>query len=216
MPDSKRNLRDEVTERYLAVNGSHPMTTADDSYVNEYFKSLEALAEEQGIEPDVIRRLMLAELLPLPSYLHSDGTQMVPIDLLDLGQAAGGLEHLPRWFQEQFDDPEVAAEEWEAYLSGQYVCLRHVSPATIRRKDALCSAIEELLDAPRPESAEWLLALHELIDELDALEPPFAAYDRLRFGGAVSRDRLITDLRSKFPRWGGKPRAVMSAGVRAA
>jgi hypothetical protein len=32
------------------------------------------------------------------------------------------------------------------------------------------------------------------------LEPPFAAYDRLRFGGPVSRDTCIDAIRERFPR----------------
>ena len=43
----------------------------------------------------------------------------------------------------------------------------------------------------RPESAQP--------DELDELEPPFTAYDRLRFAGPVSRDTLITAVRRDFP-----------------
>jgi hypothetical protein len=46
----------------------------------------------------------------------------------------------------------------------------------------------------------WLAELHALVDELDALEPPFAPYDRLRFGGPISRDTLIDDVRARFPR----------------
>ncbi len=34
---------------------------------------------------------------------------------------------------------------------------------------------------------------------LDALERPFAAYDRERFGGPSSRDRLIDATRKRFP-----------------
>jgi len=35
---------------------------------------------------------------------------------------------------------------------------------------------------------------------LDALERPFAAYDRERFGGLSSRDRLINATRGHFPK----------------
>jgi hypothetical protein len=34
----------------------------------------------------------------------------------------------------------------------------------------------------------------------DAIEPPFAPYDRLRFGGPVSRDRLIDETRGRYPK----------------
>jgi len=83
--------------------------------------------------------------LPLPSYLRSDGVEMVPADLLDLGDRAGGIDRLPLWFQSVWADRAKAAEEWRAYLSGRYVCLRSVRPDTIVRKDELVSAIAEAL-----------------------------------------------------------------------
>ncbi len=195
--DSK--LREQVTERYLHLNGDHAMTAEDDAYVNEYFVTVETLARDEGVDPDEIRRLMRKGLVPLPSYLRSDGAQMVPPDLLALAQTAGGIEKLPSWFAGQFDDPVSADEEWKSYLSGKYVCLRHVTPATIKRKNELCEGIARRLKSPHQESTEWLEALHRLVDQLDALEPPFAPYDRLRFGGPVSRDELITDVRRRFP-----------------
>jgi hypothetical protein len=201
------NLREHVAKRYLQLNGDHPMTAEDDAYVNEYFVTVETLARQQGVDADEIRRLMCAGLIPLPSYLRSDGAQMVPSDLLALAQTADGVEKLPGWFAGQFDDPASAREEWASYLSGQYVCLRHVTPATIKRKSELGEEIPQLLESPRPESSEWLEALHRLVDELDALEPPFAPYDRLRFGGPVSRDELITSVRRQFPT------ATLSAAV---
>ncbi len=195
-----RDLDEQVTERYLELNGTHPMTAEDDAYVDAHFITVEALARTVSHDAREIRQLMLAGRLPLPSYLRSDGAQMVPPDLLELATAAGGVEDLQGWFVSQFDDGDTAADEWEAYLSGGYVCLWHVSPATIKRKDELCSVIRQLLERPEPDSGKWLAALHERVDELDALEPPFAPYDRLRFGSAVSRDTLITAVRRDFPR----------------
>ncbi len=194
------DLTEQVAERYLEVNGTHSMTAEDDGYVDAYFVTVEALAATVSHDAQEIRQLMLAGALPLPSYIRSDGAQMVPPDLFALATAAGGLENLPMWFASQFDDGETAAGEWEDYLSGGYVCLWHVSPATIKRKDELCNVIRGLLERPQPNSGEWLRALHAGVDALDALEPPFAPYDRLRFGGAVSRDRLITAVRRDFPR----------------
>jgi hypothetical protein len=60
----------------------------------------------------------------------------------------------------------------ETYLSGQYVCLTETTPQL----------------------------LHTLVDELDAQTAEFTAYDRLRFGGPVSRDTLINDVRMACPR----------------
>ena len=92
-------------------------------------------------------------------------------------------------------------DEWEAYLSGEYgVCLREVSPEAIMRKVALMGRVERLVDAQAAADPQWASALRDAVDELDALERPFAPdYDRLRFGGPSSRDRLITATRERFP-----------------
>ena len=180
------------------------MTPDDDAYVSEWFTPLEELAAEAGEAPDDLRRLVLSNRLALPSYLRSDGAQMVPHDLLELPRRAGGFDPLREYFAAQFDDPAKAVREWDGYLAGHYVCLRSVSPENMKRKDELVKAIETRLARTQPDSAAWLEQLHLLVDELDALEPPFAPYDRLRFGGPVSRDRLIDDVREQFMR-GGRP-----------
>jgi hypothetical protein len=36
------------------------------------------------------------------------------------------------------------------------------------------------------------------VDALDALEKPFARFDRARFDGPVSRDRCVTAVRERF------------------
>jgi hypothetical protein len=137
--------------------------------------------------------------LPLPSYIRSDGTEMVPADLMMLCERAGGVESLGQWFAGHWEDSDRAAAEWESYLDGQYVCLRSVTPENIQRKDYLVDAINREVADPRPQSRQWLADLHDLVDELDAIEPPFAPYDRLRFGRPISRDTAIDAVRSRFP-----------------
>jgi|SRR5437763_3745447 len=194
------DLAAAVSARYYAVNGRHEMTPEDDAYVSSWYVALDELAAGRGSEPDELRRLMLSNRLPLPSYIRSDGEQMVARDLLELLDAAGGSERLPQWFAAQWDSPEQAVIEWDDYLSGRYVCLRSVTPQNMRRKNDLVEAISRELDAPAPDSADWLERVHRLVDELAELEPPFAPYDRLRFGGPVSRDTLIDDVRRRYPR----------------
>jgi hypothetical protein len=143
---------------------------------------------------------MLADRLPLPSYILPDGAQMVHADYLALLDAAGGPEELPAWFARHWDDPATGAEIWAEYLSGGFVCLKSVSPATIQAKVALVTAIDARLERPAPHDLGWLRELHVLVDSLDAIEPPFAQYDRLRFGGPVSRDRCIEDVRRAYRR----------------
>jgi hypothetical protein len=199
---SSPDLRAAVAARYYAVNGRHPMTAEDDAYVSSWYTSIEELATASERDADELRRLMLANRLPLPSYIRSDGTQMVAKDLLDLVEAAGGSDELPEWFAGQWPSAAEAVREWDDYLSGRYVCLRSVTPSNMQRKNELCAAIDSQLSDPAPDDEAWLERLHTFVDELDEIEPPFAPYDRLRFGGAVSRDRLIDDVRRRFPRDG--------------
>jgi hypothetical protein len=186
-----------LAERFAAVNGRHPMTPADDEYVSEWYSTLEDVAAAEGITDDELAKLILAGALPLPSYVRSDGVFMVPRDLLALARHAGGVSELPDWFGRQFSDPGAAVAAWHGYANGHWVCLREVTPAGMKRKDELVDGISRCLaEAERGES--WRSRVADLVDELDELEPPFTPYDRLRFGGPVSRDRFITDVRLKF------------------
>lgn len=175
------------------------MTAMDDAYASEWYIALETLADGAGVRASELRRLMLANRLPLPSYITSDGTQMVARDLLELPRRAGGYDQLPDWFARQFGSSRDAIRQWDGYLSGQYVCLRDVLPETMQRKDELVDAITAAIAQPEPANPDWLESLHHLVDELDALEPPFTDYDRLRFGGPVSRDTCIDAVRARFP-----------------
>ncbi|MFD7918391.1 DUF6058 family natural product biosynthesis protein [Streptomyces sp. NPDC059740] len=196
----RTDLRSRLAARFRQVNGDHRMTDADDAYVSAQFVPLDELCATHGRDTDEVRRLMLDRLLPLPGYLRSDGAEMVPADLFALADEAGGTERLQKWFTAHWADPAAGAAEWDAYLSGRYVCLHSVTPATIRRKDHLTAAITAAPDAPDAGTARWREHLHLLIDELDALEPAFTDYDRLRFDGPTSRDSCITAMRAHFPR----------------
>ncbi|MGW5771111.1 DUF6058 family natural product biosynthesis protein [Streptomyces longwoodensis] len=199
-PVPETDLKRQLVERFQEVNGDHPLTDADDAYVSAQFVALEELCAVHGREADAVRRLMLQQRLPLPGYLRSDGAEMVPADLFALADEAGGVDLLEAWFTAHWADPVAGKAEWRAYLSGQYVCLHQVTPATIQRKDHLTTAIGAAVDAPDAGSAQWSARLHTLVDELDTLEPAFTAYDRLRFGGPTSRDTCIDAVRARFPR----------------
>jgi hypothetical protein len=191
-----------VESRFRAVNGSHPMSPADDAYVTAHFVSLEELCLARGLAPDEVRARILASELPLPGYVRSDGAQMVPRDYFHLASQAGGTERLREWFLGHWTDQQHAAEEWQSYVDGQYVCLFEVTPSNMQRKDWLSAQIRGLLDKPDDSSATWLSRLHALASELDGLTMPFTAYDRLRFGGRVSRDVLIDEVRQRYPQPG--------------
>jgi hypothetical protein len=184
------DMLDPIRARYLELNGEHPMTPADDDYVRRLFVPLPGGRE--------VVELIEARRLPLPSYLLSDGTPMVHPGYLDNLTAAGGPEQIESWFLAHWpaDDQATAAAEWESYLSGQYVCLYDVTPATIQAKTRLIDLIQDLV-AQLDTGEEVAERLRSAVDELDALEPPFAPhYDRLRFGGPSSRDVWIDGVRA--------------------
>lgn len=177
-----------VQERYRALNGDHPMSPADDAYVRSWCVEVDGGA---GLTRAEVLDLMVAGDLPLPAYLLADGTPMVHPDFLAPVEAAGSVAALHDWFVGQWPagEAEVAEEEWrDGYLSGQYVCLRSVTPTTIRAKTEAIEAIRAAIGGPTA-------ALAAAVDRLDALEPPFTAYDELRFGGPTSRQVWIDDVR---------------------
>jgi hypothetical protein len=77
------------------------------------------------------------------------------------------------------------------------VCLRSVTPASIVAKGELMDRIERLTTDPHAEEEGWRRELSAAVNALDALERPFAAFDRERFG-PVSRDRCVTAVRERF------------------
>jgi hypothetical protein len=184
---------DEIRARYLDLNGDHPMTAADEEYVRELFVPLEDDADVQD--------LIVERRLPLPSYLLSDGTPMVHPGYLESLRAAGGADRIEDWFLAHWPETEqdAATEEWDAYLSGQYVCLYQVVPETIQAKTRLIEQIKALVARVDAGDADARSPLRAAVDELDALEPPFAPhYDRLRFGGPLSRDVWIDEVREQY------------------
>jgi RimJ/RimL family protein N-acetyltransferase len=184
----------KVRELYIEVNGDHPMSPEDDAYVRDHFIPVP--------DPDTTLGRMVAGELPLPSYLLADGTPMVPADYLEPVGWAGGVDRLRGWFLDHWpdDDRDTAREEWAAYLSGQYVCLRSVTPLNIRRRAALVeqvkAAVAVLEREPRHHTARG--SLGEATSRLDDIELPMTGYDRLRFGGPLSRETWVDDPRRRF------------------
>jgi uncharacterized protein DUF6058 len=185
------------------------LTDADRDYVLASFVSLSDLAGAREASVEEIRNLIEDGRLPRPSYVMDDGTEMVPADYFRLVDEAGGVEALRESFLARYREAagaetarlDDAETEWRSYLSGEYgVCLRTVTPETIVRKSALVGAIEGLLSKRRPDDPRWGEDLRRAVEELDALERPFAPhYDRTRFGGPSSRDRLITAVHAEYP-----------------
>jgi hypothetical protein len=173
------------------------LVAADESYIRSQFV---ALADLAGARVDQVRAGIAAGRLPAPAYVLDDGTEMVARDYLELIDEAG--DDLEATFKARFAAAAGtdADAEWREYLSGGYaICLRTVTPQTIVRKTQLVEQIEAALADPRPRDADWRDALRSAIDELDALERPFAPLDEHRFGARPTRKRLIEDPRERWP-----------------
>lgn len=190
-------LKQSVHDRFVAANGDHPMTAEDDAYVREHFVPASAAAME----------LMLADRLPLPSYVLRDGTPMVPADHGRPAEVAGGVDRLHDWFVSFWEgDPATGEQEWVAYLSGQYVCLREVTPTRIKQRTEriaeAAAAVDLLRDDPHDPIARGMLG--EAIDGvlgvpgLDSILRPMTAYDRLRLGGPTVREQWVDAPRAQF------------------
>lgn len=185
-----------VRRLFRAVNGEHPMTEADETFVREHFTPAGS-----GQLADVA-----AGRLPLPGYLLRDGTPMFA-DISECLAAAGGTHRLHDWFVEFWpDDAATAESEWGHFLSGQYVHLRQLDPVAIRRTTTMVEqarvAVAALRDDPHDEIAQGALA--EAVEGalgvkgLDALLMPTTGYDRLRFGGPSTRDVWVDAVRAEF------------------
>jgi hypothetical protein len=153
---------------------------------------------------DDVRPLVDSGILPRATYVLPDGTAMVPEDHATLLEDVGGdPATVAARFAERFvaagGDPKDVREEHTAWLSGEYgACLRATTPEAIVAKGALMTTITALLALPAPGDDGWRAALRGAVDALDAIERPFAEYDRERFGGPTSRDRLVTAPRERF------------------
>jgi hypothetical protein len=181
------------------------LSEQDEAYVRASFVALDELSASSGRSPADVRALIAEGRLPKPAYVLNDGTDMVAADFFELLDDAGDLESLRADFVRRFvaasgADEDAAAEEWEAYLSGEYaVCLRHVMPETIARKGQVMEAIERLVSRPNEGEPGWRAALREAVGALDELERPFAEYDRVRFGAPSWGGRGEKPSRARFP-----------------
>ena len=180
-------------------------TDADLAYIRANYLTLDQLCTERVETPSEVRRRIDEGLLPRPSYVLDNGTEMFPSDYFRLADEAGGVDRLRQNFEERLraaGDDDVDGQ-WEGYLSGIYaVCLQEVTPETIARKTKLVTSLCELLVLAKPRDPDWRERLRREVDELDGLEREFAPdYDRneKRFGCKPTRDLLIVAARERFP-----------------
>lgn len=189
-------------------------------YLRSTFVALDDLARAHGHDPTDVRQAIVDQLLPQAPYVLADGTELVAPDYFELAEIAGSFEALPEWFARAYDqaaaraasrypDAGTGAEQWPEYLTGMYaVCLRSVTPASIVAKGELMETIERLTADPHAEDDGWRRELSAAVNALDAIEKPFAAFDRERFG-PVSRDRCVDAVRERFAL--GQPEASLAS-----
>jgi hypothetical protein len=182
----------------MSLAASTATLPADSAQDIEYVRSTFVVMDE------AVRPLVERGILPQATYVLPDGTPMVPPDHAALlGDVAGDPDAVTARFKERFlaagGTRAAVDEEHEAWLSGEYgACLWQTTPETIVAKCGLVGAITALLAEPREREQPWRKAIRGAVDALDALERPFAHYDRERFGGPSSRDRLIVATRERF------------------
>ncbi len=167
-----------VLERYVAVNGKHPMSEADEAYVRAHFVAATSTALS----------LMLEDRLPLPSYVLGDGTPMVPRDHDKILDDGGADPHA--WFLSWWTAAEqtLAEQEWRTFLAGQYAGLRVPGPDAIRQKSKWSAQFDAALAvlAERPGHHVGRGSLGEATAMLEKVLLPETAYDRRRFDTAQS------------------------------
>jgi hypothetical protein len=186
-----------------------PVIKADAQLPGEHEADLHYVRATFVALADGRRALVGAAILPQATYALPDGTPMVPADHGQLLEDAGGDPRaVGALFRARFlgaggrqDDVEQAHADW---LSGDFgACLWSTTPEMIVLKSSLTGAIEALLAHPESGTPGWDGALRNAVDALDAIERPFADYDRVRWDPPLSRDRLITAMKARYPElWG--------------
>jgi len=194
----------------MSVNrrGYGPLTAEDVRYIQASYVTLAAACAGR-CEPAEARARIRDRRWPAASYILDEGTEMVPPDYFALIDEAGEGGLRAAFFARYAaamqasgappDDRTIEAE-WQAFLDGAYgVCLKTVTPEAIFEKESLVRTPAVRQAQPAPPDARWRTQLRAQIDRLDALLRDFAPCDRARFGGSVSRDRVVTAARTRYP-----------------
>jgi predicted DNA-binding transcriptional regulator AlpA len=208
--------------------GPPRLPASDEAYVRSRFVRLRDLASRSGISEATLRARQSERLFPRPTYVTDDDEGWYPPTLIPLlRRSARRRLDLRALFLPEFVDAlsrlagkedrlrarivrdvstrhgtpeEVARAYWEGFLTGEYgACLRAPWVPAMIQKERLMQRIDSLTHRPARGSPRWRQELREAVVALDGLEMPFAESDRVRFGGPVTRDRYITQVRARYP-----------------
>jgi hypothetical protein len=201
----------------------------DERYIRRAFVGLDELARRCRMTPVELRSWQGSGLFPHPTYVSADGSEWYcPAYAVMVRRARSRNLDLKALFTTDFDvqlrqlehrEPEVVRllqmdsggegasrpavieAHWESFLSGQFgACLKVPWVNCMIQKVRLMHRIDVLVAAPRVEDVAWCTRLRASVNALDRLEQPFAEWDRIRFGGPVTRDTRIVAVRSRFPK----------------
>jgi Family of unknown function (DUF6058) len=172
----------------------------DVAYVRARYVQLTTLAADRA-RVDALEAVA-GRTMPRATYALADGSLWYAPDWWRLYDEAGSFADVRAAFARRYaaaGGGDLGAA-WGAYVAGLYgACLLEVTPETIVAKEQLVARLDRALAAPAPDDAAWRARLRADVDALDALERPFAACDRIRFGRPTTRDRLITGVRRAYP-----------------
>lgn len=186
------SARREVQQRFRAINGDHPVTAADDVYLAEHFVEV----------PDHLTAEMATGVAPLAPYLRSDGTPMMAASLEETLEWAGGTSGLEAWFRDWYAEKETADFEadWDAFLRGQWGCLKTPRPGQMRRLRQFLAQAESAAARLRTHPHDHLArgSLGEAVDQLDDLLLPETDYDRLRCGRPSLRQQWVDEVTAEL------------------
>ena len=192
----------------------------DLSLITEKFLELKTLVKKSGASDSQIEKWIVNQDFPDPTYRTPDGKEWYPPYMVILIKRSVENNTNPKT-EFMKDSEKVLAKPgyvyrfgkvettgtstedienmWKDFKSGLYgACLRKPDPRSILDKGYLIMKIEGFLSKPEPENSVWRAALKEAVNLLDGIEAQFTDYDRTRFGGTVSRDLFITNVKKEY------------------
>ena len=190
-------------------------------YITKNLLTMDEIIERSKVSSSKITEWMERGEFPEPTYVTSNGKRWYPRYIVILIQRSNENGTSPKdefindakkvidksklvyrfgRVEETNDSDDELEKMWTDFRSGLYgACLRVPDPKNILSKGELISKIQKMLEKPDLSNASWCGSLEKCVNELDKVEAEFTSYDRVRFGGQVSRDIFVTDVKKKYP-----------------